>query len=327
MTDVIVTAENVKVLEKWIRGVKINLLSKEEWARKFNKDSRGAFSISTGKAFIREGAPITTIMHEVGWHATFQWAKEYDQVLYNKMIGFVATAPNYLVSKIESKYAKLAKNNPEVIIDEIGAELFAKTYRKQLNRVLKDKKSMTWWSKLLDVFNQVFDKAKSFIFKKADFDLKNIEKMNAVSAMEYIADAMIRGEHLGKPYKKRKGETHKANKYGRPTNVNPSKRGKQGSSVFAKGQQYYRYEIENQLIEDENGKQTTEATERINDGKWETDSRRMVDDTTRGMEKFRDRSDIRMFEEGMEASHGAYSHDSERNRCTAESERLVEMLY
>jgi hypothetical protein len=29
----------------------------------------------------------------------------------------------------------------------------------------------------------------------------------------------------------------------------------------------------------------------------------------------------------MEASHGAYSHDSERNRRQAESERLVEMLY
>ena len=49
----------------------------------------------------------------------------------------------------------------------------------------------------------------------------------------------------------------------------------------------------------------------------------MVDDTTRGMERFRDRGDIRMFEEGMGASHGAYSHDSERNRRQAESERLV----
>lgn len=53
----------------------------------------------------------------------------------------------------------------------------------------------------------------------------------------------------------------------------------------------------------------------------------MVDDTTRGMERFRDRSDIRMFEEGLETPYRTYSNDSERNRRQAESERLVEMLY
>ena len=53
----------------------------------------------------------------------------------------------------------------------------------------------------------------------------------------------------------------------------------------------------------------------------------MVNDTTRGMARFRDRSDIRMFEEGLETPYRTYSNDSERNRRQTESERLVEMLY
>ncbi len=52
----------------------------------------------------------------------------------------------------------------------------------------------------------------------------------------------------------------------------------------------------------------------------------MVDDTTRGMERFRDRSDIRMFEVGLGTPHNEHSEYSERNRRQAESERLVEML-
>ena len=53
------------------------------------------------------------------------------------------------------------------------------------------------------------------------------------------------------------------------------------------------------------------------------DSSRLADDSTRSVEADRDRSDIRVYEEGLAASYDAHSDDSERDRREAESERLV----
>ncbi|MBD5327920.1 MAG: JAB domain-containing protein [Bacteroides sp.] len=49
----------------------------------------------------------------------------------------------------------------------------------------------------------------------------------------------------------------------------------------------------------------------------------MATDSARGVEADRDRSDIRVYEEGLGTSYNAHSDDSERDRREAESERLV----
>lgn len=53
------------------------------------------------------------------------------------------------------------------------------------------------------------------------------------------------------------------------------------------------------------------------------DGGRVVEDTAGGVEADRDRSDIRVYEEGLASGDHAYSDYSERNRREAESERLV----
>lgn len=55
----------------------------------------------------------------------------------------------------------------------------------------------------------------------------------------------------------------------------------------------------------------------------QTDGGRVADDTARGMEAYRDRSDIRVYEEGVAAAYNAHTEYSERDRRDAESERLV----
>ena len=59
------------------------------------------------------------------------------------------------------------------------------------------------------------------------------------------------------------------------------------------------------------------------DGGWKGNSTGMADDATRNMEGSNDRSDLRVFEEGLDTSYRSYSDDSERTRREAESERLV----
>jgi hypothetical protein len=72
-----------------------------------------------------------------------------------------------------------------------------------------------------------------------------------------------------------------------------------------------------------NGTGRTEAAGRNNDVGRQADGSRMANDTTRSMENERDRSDIRVFEEGLAAERHGDSEYSERDRREAESERLV----
>lgn len=60
-----------------------------------------------------------------------------------------------------------------------------------------------------------------------------------------------------------------------------------------------------------------------NDEQRQADGPRVADDTTRIVEGNRNRSDLRVFEEGLASSHSAYTYNSERNRRETESERLV----
>lgn len=66
-----------------------------------------------------------------------------------------------------------------------------------------------------------------------------------------------------------------------------------------------------------------EGLEQTLDGRRQADSPRMDDDTAGIMETGNDRSDIRVFEEGLATSYREHSKYSERARRTAESERLV----
>ena len=58
---------------------------------------------------------------------------------------------------------------------------------------------------------------------------------------------------------------------------------------------------------------------------WEANSSGVAGNTAGIVERTRDRSDIRVFEQGLESSRSAHSDDSERARRDAESERLVDI--
>ena len=62
-------------------------------------------------------------------------------------------------------------------------------------------------------------------------------------------------------------------------------------------------------------------------GQQQADSRGVVKDTTRSVEGSNDRSDIRVFEEGLDTSYNEYSEYGERDRREAESQRLVNITY
>lgn len=73
-------------------------------------------------------------------------------------------------------------------------------------------------------------------------------------------------------------------------------------------------------VQMKNGKRSEQDNDAIPTG---DDSGAMATDSTGGLENDRDRSDIRMYEEGLAIGDNAHSDLSERARRRAESERLI----
>ncbi len=81
----------------------------------------------------------------------------------------------------------------------------------------------------------------------------------------------------------------------------------------------------NSQNQNDNAGQESAAVERNNDEQREADSRGVADDSTREQARTLDRGNIRVLGEGLGTSYNAHSIDSERDRRTAESERLVKV--
>lgn len=62
---------------------------------------------------------------------------------------------------------------------------------------------------------------------------------------------------------------------------------------------------------------------KINNGQWRTNSSRVVVNSAGKMEIYGNKSDIRVFEKGMDSQCNDYSEYSERTRRSEESERLI----
>lgn len=102
--------------------------------------------------------------------------------------------------------------------------------------------------------------------------------------------------------------------------INPITRGKSGTIVqWLERNAGYNKETKRT----NESRAESEAIERNNDEQWQADGRGVAHDTTGEVEGGNNRSDLRVFEEGLATSHNEYSEYSERARRQAESERLV----
>jgi hypothetical protein len=78
-----------------------------------------------------------------------------------------------------------------------------------------------------------------------------------------------------------------------------------------------------ELNENQNEEKRKETFSRNSDVKWEADGSGVVEDAAERISLACDRSYIRMFEEGLPSEYNDNTEYSERNRCEAESKRLV----
>lgn len=194
-----VTQKNVDILKQWIGGVDIEVVKPKHKDRALYDGAFGWYYLDKKKVVIVEGAPISVVLHEVGWHATLDWAKTNDAKMYEKMLQIASEAPADIRFDIVSKYGEL---NEEVFLDELGAEMFTRAAQKKLYEYITTQEARRWWQKMFDAFNKLFKKARLKIFrqpiKSKKIDFEAMGKMNSVDFLNSLADTMIKGEVLGK---------------------------------------------------------------------------------------------------------------------------------
>lgn len=194
-----VTQKNVDILKQWIGGVDIEVVKPNHKDRALYDGAFGWYDLANKRVVVVEGAPISVVLHEVGWHATLDWAKTNDTKMYEKMLQIASEAPADIRFDIVSKYGELSE---EAFLDELGAEMFTRAAQKKLYEYITTQEARRWWQKMFDAFDKLFKKARLKIFrqpiKSKKIDFEAMGKMDSVDFLNSLADTMIKGEVLGK---------------------------------------------------------------------------------------------------------------------------------
>ena len=159
-------------------------------------------------------ADAKTVAHELGWHATWQWAEKHSPELLAKMKAYAQSCPPELRAEIKKMYPDFAKN-PDALLDEIGAGRFEKEMGAKFGEMLeRSPEAKGWWQGLKETIAEAWRGMVRGLgdwkiggLEDSRIDLKALEAMTPEKGMEWLADRMIEGKTLkgGEAAKNAKG--------------------------------------------------------------------------------------------------------------------------
>ena len=85
----------------------------------------GAYDPRTREVFVAENARVDTLLHELGWHAAYDWARTHEPKLYAQMRSYAQSAPEEVRAAVREVYAGFSE---EAMLDEIGAAAFSEEF-------------------------------------------------------------------------------------------------------------------------------------------------------------------------------------------------------
>ena len=196
----------------FIGGIKVEVVDREYIEGEDGENDRhlrdpktkkvvGTWNRKTNELNLFRGANASTLVHELGGHAAYQFAQEQaaqgDKTLLNKMnecIDYALNSPKMksLIEDIRSRYPEATD---EVMRDEIFAALMEGN-SPILQGLTKTLQGKAWynrtWQAIKDAFRAMLTKMG---FNKAD--LRGIDKMQPEEFMSWLDRTMADGKNLG----------------------------------------------------------------------------------------------------------------------------------
>lgn len=100
-------------------------------------DVLGAYLPDTKEVIVSKGANADTLLHELGWHATFDWARENSPELYGVMREYALNAPEGLKRAVAEAYGhENGEISEEEFLDECGAAFFSEEHSAKVEAAL-----------------------------------------------------------------------------------------------------------------------------------------------------------------------------------------------
>lgn len=217
--------DNIRVDHKWKNGMEVPVspqggdvrlmiadeddgkrLTKKEGNRGRGKKIFGWYNRRTGDVHLVKGAATAeTVLHELGWHATFQWAEKNAPELHRKMREYADSAPESVKDAVRKTYG--GDISPEALLDEIGAERFTQENAEMFEKGVRKNLALrgeerTWWGRVKNGIRATWvrfvDVAKGRIaVKGGTVDTERISRMEPKKGMHELFVAMLHGRSLG----------------------------------------------------------------------------------------------------------------------------------
>ena len=181
---------NISVDHKWVDGE----------MRYFKGDGGkvvGTYNRRTGEVVLYPGADKNTIAHELGGHATWQYAeqlaKEGNDKLLNKMNQVVDAAPRNIKDEVAENYGKEAD---AVQREEIWAHVMGHRGSAAIQKALESKRGRSWWGRFWSTAKEAWRGLASKVGLNRT-SLDNIDQMSPDEFADYMAKEMVSGKVLG----------------------------------------------------------------------------------------------------------------------------------
>ena len=182
------------------------------WIRDDSGVVYGYYNRETKEIGIREGARADTLVHELGWHATYDWASANAPELYEQMRRYAQSAPDEIKEAVASAYGYAeGVIDEETFLDEAGAAFFSKEHSQAVEDAIGAigdsslrGRARRWWNAFRELLFKMWTKLRGTYSRyytedgKRKADLKGIlaAANTAQEAVAGIADAFAKAQLL-----------------------------------------------------------------------------------------------------------------------------------
>ena len=164
----------------------------------------GTYDRATNKVTLYKGSTVDTLVHELGGHATMQFAQQCakagNNTLINKINESIDNAPENVWESVRSRYQK-AKNESEKDYNErLRDEVWAAVVEgksKEVEDARKTAKGERWYRRAWNTIKACFAGVLGRMGVKVPWGSDNVNGMNPSKFKEFIVNAVKEGRNLG----------------------------------------------------------------------------------------------------------------------------------
>ena len=167
-------------------------------------DIIGLYDRATNTVKLFEGYDIHTLVHELGGHATMQFAEQCatagNDTLLKKINESIDTAPENVWDEVRTKYHQLGKETDKEYNERLRDEVWAAVVEaksKAIEEAKQTEEGQKWWKKAWNTVKACWAGILGRMGVQVDWASDKVKNMSPDKFQEFIVNAVKEGRNLG----------------------------------------------------------------------------------------------------------------------------------